>query len=58
MALISIIEKTIVEKKKFMKSEDILNVISLASLLLGPVAVNIKESIPRRVKNEYLLKVK
>ena len=41
MALISIIQKTIVEKKKLMTSEDILNGISLASLLPGPVAVNV-----------------
>ena len=40
MALISIVRKELVEKKKVLTDEQILDGISLASILPGPVAVN------------------
>ena len=41
MALISVVENVIVERKKLMKHHDMLDGISLASILPGPVAVNL-----------------
>lgn len=40
MALVSIVQKDMVEKKKILTNEQILDGISLASILPGPVAVN------------------
>ncbi|MBA3649261.1 MAG: chromate efflux transporter [Chitinophagales bacterium] len=41
MSLISVVESTVVKKKKLLKPEDMLDGISLASLLPGPQAVNV-----------------
>ena len=41
MALISIVEKQFVERLKLIKSEELLDVISIASMLPGPMAVNV-----------------
>jgi chromate transporter len=40
MALISVIADTIVERRKLLKQEDMLDCISLANLLPGPQGVN------------------
>jgi len=41
MALISIVQKELVEKKKIIKDEEILDGISIATVLPGPIAVNV-----------------
>ncbi|MCY7408674.1 MAG: chromate efflux transporter [Chitinophagales bacterium] len=41
MSLISVVESILVEKKKFLTREDMLDGISLASLLPGPQAINV-----------------
>lgn len=41
MSLISIVQKQVVEKDKVIKNEDVLDGISLATILPGPVAVNV-----------------
>lgn len=41
MALISMVQNVIVERRKFMSAHDMLDGISLASILPGPVAVNL-----------------
>jgi chromate transporter len=41
MAMISVVEREVVERRKLMRHEDMLDGISLASLLPGPVAVNL-----------------
>lgn len=41
MALISVVQSEVVEKKKLLTSEDMLDGISLASILPGPIAVNV-----------------
>lgn len=41
MALISMVQNVVVERRKFMSAHDMLDGISLASILPGPVAVNL-----------------
>jgi len=41
MALISVVQNHLVEKKKLLTNEDMLDGISLASILPGPIAVNV-----------------
>jgi len=41
MALISIVQNVIVERRRFMSHQDMLDGVSLASILPGPVAVNL-----------------
>lgn len=41
MAMISVVEREVVERRRLMRHEDMLDGISLASLLPGPVAVNL-----------------
>jgi len=41
MAMIAVVEREVVERRKLMRHEDMLDGISLASLLPGPVAVNL-----------------
>lgn len=49
MSLISVVENIIVEKKKLLKHEDMLDGISLASMLPGPVAVNVVAYVGYRI---------
>lgn len=41
MALVSVVQKQVVEKDKAIKNEDVLDGISLATILPGPVSVNV-----------------
>ena len=41
MALISIVEKQFVEKAKLIKGDELLDIVSIASMLPGPMAVNV-----------------
>ena len=41
MALISVVQKQLVEKDKRIENETLLEGISLASVLLGPIAFNV-----------------
>jgi len=50
MVLISIVQKELVEKKKTIKDEDILDGISLATVLPGPIAVNVITFIGYRLR--------
>ena len=50
MALISVVENVIVGRKKLLTHEDILDVISLATCLPGPVAANVIAYVGYRVR--------
>ena len=50
MALVSVIENIIVEKRKLLTHEDMLDGISLASVLPGPVAANVVAYVGYRLK--------
>jgi len=50
MAMISVVENVVVERKKLMAHQDILDGISLASLLPGPVAVNLVVYVGYRLR--------
>lgn len=50
MALISVVQNLIVERKKFLKHDEMLDGISLASLLPGPVAVNVVAYVGYRLR--------
>lgn len=50
MALISVVENLVVQKKKLLTSEDMLDGISLASILPGPTAVNVVVYIGYRLR--------
>src|SRR3990172_2120763 len=50
MALISVVENVIVERKKLMKHHDMLEGISLASILPGPVAVKLVVYVGYRLR--------
>ncbi|TLX73472.1 chromate efflux transporter [Labilibacter sediminis] len=50
MALISVVQKNLVEKDKVIKDDEILDGISLASVLPGPVAFNVVSYIGYRLK--------
>lgn len=50
MALVSVIESVIVERKKLLRHEDMLDGISLANLLPGPLAVNVVAYVGYRLR--------
>ena len=50
MALISVVQNLIVERKKLLRHEDMLDGISLASLLPGPIAVNVVAYVGYRLR--------
>lgn len=50
MALISVIENTIVKKLKLIQHQDMLNGISLANLLPGPMAVNVVAFVGYKIR--------
>ena len=50
MALISVVQNLVVERKKLLRHEDMLDGISLASLLPGPVAVNVVAYVGYRLR--------
>src|SRR3990172_3723967 len=50
MALISVVQNYAVERKKFLKHDDMLNGISLATILPGPVAVNVVAYVGYRIR--------
>jgi chromate transporter len=50
MALISVVQNYCVERRKLLKSEDMLDGISLATILPGPVAVNVVAYVGYRVR--------
>ena len=50
MALISVIQDQLVDKDKIIKSETVLDGISLASVLPGPIAVNVVTFIGYKLK--------
>lgn len=50
MALISIVENIIVERRRLLRHEDMLDGISLASMLPGPVAVNVVAYVGYRLR--------
>jgi chromate transporter len=50
MALITLVQNTIVERHKLLDSEEVLDGISLATLLPGPVAVNVVSYIGYRLR--------
>ena len=53
MSLISVVENILVEKKKLMTSEEMLDGISLASLLPGPQAVNVVAYAGNKLKGTW-----
>src|SRR6185436_20388431 len=53
MSLISVVENILVEKKKLMTSEEMLDGISLASLLPGPQAVNVVAYSGNRLRGTW-----
>ena len=53
MALVSVIENIIVERRKLLKHEDMLDGISLASVLPGPVAANVVAYVGYRLKGGW-----
>jgi chromate transporter len=50
MALISVVENEIVERRKLLKHEDMLDGVSLATILPGPVAVNVVAYVGYRLR--------
>lgn len=50
MALISIVENMVVERRRLLRHEDMLDGISLASMLPGPVAVNVVAFVGYRLR--------
>jgi chromate transporter len=50
MAMIAVIEREVVERRRLMRHEDMLDGISLASLLPGPVAVNLVVYVGYRLR--------
>ncbi len=50
MAMISVVQNVVVERKKLMRHEEMLDGISLASLLPGPVAVNLVVYVGYRLR--------
>lgn len=50
MAMISVVQNVVVERKKLIRHEDMLDGISLASLLPGPVAVNLVVYVGYRLR--------
>jgi len=50
MAMISVVENLVVERKKLMSHHDMLDGVSLASLLPGPVAVNLVVYVGYRLR--------
>lgn len=50
MALISVVQALIVERRKLLRHEDMLDAVSLATLLPGPVAVNVVAYVGFRLR--------
>ncbi|HAK58867.1 MAG TPA: chromate transporter [Nitrospiraceae bacterium] len=50
MALISVVQNYVVERKKLMRHEDMLDGMSLATVLPGPVAVNVVAYVGYRIR--------
>ena len=50
MALISVVQNYVVERKKLLKHEDMLDGMSLATILPGPVAVNVVAYVGYRIR--------
>ena len=50
MALISMVEKQFVEKTKLIKSDELLDIVSVASMLPGPMAVNVVAYLGYKLK--------
>lgn len=50
MALISVVENEVVERRKLLKHEDMLDGVSLATILPGPVAVNVVAYVGYRLR--------
>jgi chromate transporter len=50
MALISVVEQTVVERRRWLRHDDMLDGISLASMLPGPVAVNVVAYVGYRLR--------
>jgi len=50
MAMISVVQNVVVERKKLMRHDDMLDGISLASILPGPVAVNLVVYVGYRLR--------
>lgn len=50
MALISVVQTEIVERKKLLKAEDMLDGVSLATMLPGPIAVNVVAYVGYRLR--------
>lgn len=53
MALISVIQTEIVERKKLLRHDDMLDLVSLATILPGPVAVNVVAAIGYRLRGGW-----
>jgi len=53
MALVSVIENIIVERRKLLTHEDMLDGISLASILPGPVAANVVAYVGYRLRGGW-----
>jgi chromate transporter len=53
MALISVVENLIVERRRWLRHEDMLDGISLASMLPGPVAVNVVAYVGYRLRGGF-----
>lgn len=50
MALISVVQHEVVERKKLLKAQDVLDGISLATILPGPIAVNVVAYVGYRLR--------
>jgi chromate transporter len=50
MALISVVQSLVVERRRLLRQEDMLDGISLASMLPGPVAVNVVAYVGYRLR--------
>ncbi len=53
MALISVVQNYVVERRKLLKHEDMLDGISLATILPGPVAVNVVAYVGYRLRGGF-----
>ncbi|MDH4134300.1 MAG: chromate efflux transporter [Gammaproteobacteria bacterium] len=50
MALIAVVQKEAVERRRWLKQDDMLNGVSLATILPGPVAVNVVAYVGHRLR--------
>ncbi len=53
MALISVVETAVVQRRRWLRHEDMLDGISLASMLPGPVAVNVVAFVGYRLRGPW-----